>query len=91
MELSDQAYASNFGTFLCDCEAERNLYRTKDKTVIVSEGRCHCPHVEALIFKIEDLDGRMEDMGQGEASNDSTISAHFSANTKRREGRARVQ
>jgi hypothetical protein len=31
--LSDQAYASNFGTFLCDSEAERNLYRTKDKTV----------------------------------------------------------
>jgi myotubularin-related protein 9 len=33
VELSDQAYASNFGTFLCDSEAERNLYRTKDKTV----------------------------------------------------------
>ena len=33
VEMSDHAFASNFGTFLCDSEGERNVYKTKDKTV----------------------------------------------------------
>ena len=47
--------------------------------------------MENLIFKLKDLEGRMEDMDGGDTSNDSTIGAHFSANPRHRAGRARVQ
>ncbi len=31
--LSDEAYASNFGTFLCDCEQERKMLKVEELTV----------------------------------------------------------